>query len=253
MRTLLALWRLLGASLHVAHGLWIVLVHFPAWDHARRMQRVQWWSARLLKRLGVRLQATGTPRRGGKLLVANHVSWLDILALDALAPARFVSKSEVRGWPLIGRLVGGAGTLYIERERTRDALRVVHRMAEALNAGDTVAIFPEGTTSHGHAVLPFHANLLQAAIATAAPVQAVALRYSDASCPVSPAAAYVGETHLLSSVWSVVCARDLVAHVHFIAAHAAAHADRRALAQSLRESIARELVGSGACEAVSSC
>ena len=94
-----------------------------------------------------------------------------------MRPARFVSKADVRHWPLLGWLVACGGTLFIERERKRDALRVVHQMAEALQAGETVAVFPEGTTSDGHGLLPFHANLLQAAIATETPVQPVALRY----------------------------------------------------------------------------
>ena len=205
------------------------------------MQCVQWWSAKFLKLLGLRVTSRGEPRAGAKLLVANHVSWLDILAINALQPARFVSKSEVRGWPVIGWLVSASGTLYIERGRPRDALRVVHRMAAALRAGDTVAIFPEGTTGDGHALLPFHANLLQAAISTGTPVQAVALRYSDRAERVSSAAAYVGDMHLLQSLWSVARAEALAVHVDFAPAQATAHADRRALGQLLHASIDAKL------------
>ena len=107
----------------------------------------------------------------------GSTSW----SIHAVCPqARFVSKADVKHWPVLGRLVDAADTLYLERERRRDAMRVVHRMSEALAAGDTVAVFPEGTTGEGRDLLPFHANLLQAAIATATPVQAVALRFSDA-------------------------------------------------------------------------
>ena len=108
-------------------------------------------------------------------------------AVNAVHPARFVSKADVGHWPFIGYLVASGGTLFIERERKRDALRVVHQIAAALQAGDIVAVFPEGTTSDGHDVLPFHANLLQAAIATAAPVQPLVLRYRDAHAAVSRA------------------------------------------------------------------
>jgi 1-acyl-sn-glycerol-3-phosphate acyltransferase len=160
------------------------------------------------------------------------------MAIHAVCPqARFVSKAEVHHWPLVGRLVGAADTLYIERERRRDSLRVMHHMAEAMAAGDTVAVFPEGTTGDGRTLLPFHANLLQAAIATATPVQPVALRFSDPHHAFSPAALFLGETTLAQSLWRLACARGLVVTVSVLPAQMSAHADRRALAQHLREEI----------------
>ena len=138
---------------------------FRSYSAAQRHARIQWWSAKLLRLMGIALHAHGTPRPGAKLVVSNHVSWLDIAAIHAVIPeAHFVSKADVKHWPLVGRLVAGAGTLFIEREKKRDALRVVHQMAEALKAGDTVAVFPEGTTGDGRTLLPFHANLLHAAV-----------------------------------------------------------------------------------------
>jgi len=219
----------------------IILLRFHALDAHQRMSRVQWWSAKFLRLLGITLTAEGTPAPGAKLLVANHISWLDILAINAVVPARFVSKSEVRHWPVVGRLVSAAGTLYIERARARDAMRVVHQMAEALRAGDTLAIFPEGTTTDGHSLLPFHANLLQAAIATKTPVQPVALRFSDAARRVSPAVAYIGDTSLMQSAIMVVLAEKLTAHVHLLDAEPTKNVDRRAAAQRARESIAQRL------------
>jgi 1-acyl-sn-glycerol-3-phosphate acyltransferase len=114
-------------------------------------------------------------------------------------------------------------------------------MAEAMEAGDTVAVFPEGTTGAGPELLPFHANLLQAAIATATPVQPIVLRFADAAQAYSPAVAYVGETTLMQSLWRVVSARGLIAHVHLMPPLATLHADRRALALHLRELMAAEL------------
>ena len=129
----------------------------------------------------------GQFRSRATLVTANHVSWLDIAAVHAVCPqARFVSKADVRHWPLLGWLIGAVGTLFIERERKRDAMRVVHQMAESLIAGDVVAVFPEGTTGDGRALLPFHANLLQAAIAAEAPVQPVALRYTEPGLGLQP-------------------------------------------------------------------
>jgi 1-acyl-sn-glycerol-3-phosphate acyltransferase len=224
-------------GLHLTHGVLLVATRFGRIDAAGRMRHVQWWAAKFLRLVGVRLVAQGVPRPGAKLLVANHISWLDIMAIDAVAPARFVAKNEVRHWPVFGWFATASGTLYIQRERPRDALRVVHQMAAALLAGETVAIFPEGTTADGHALLPFHANLLQGAIATATPVQPVALRYFDTEHAISPAVLFLGETTLLQGLWSVVCAQDLAVRVAVLPAIAVAHADRRRLAERLRGEI----------------
>ncbi len=236
-RQLRGLWRMARATVHLLLGVLLAATRFGQIDSAARMRHVQWWSAKFLRLLGVSLVAQGTPRPGAKLLVANHVSWLDILAIDAVAPARFVSKSEVRHWPVFGWLATATGTLYIERERPRDAVRVMHQMAAALQAGETLAVFPEGTTADGHALLPFHANLLQGAISTATPVQPVALRYFDAGHAISSAVHFMGETTLLQSVWSVVCAQGLGVRVSVLPALSVAHADRRRLAARLRGEI----------------
>lgn len=233
--------RLVRLVLHVLHGLAIALLRFDRLGAEARRERVRWWSLRLLRLLDIDLVVDGAPRPGAKLYVANHVSWLDIVAINAVSPARFVSKAEVKRWPVIHRLVSAADTLYIERERRRDAMRVVHQVADALRAGDTVAVFPEGTTSDGTGLLPFHANILQAAIATEAPVQPIALRYSDARHAVSPAVAYVGDTSLVQSLWWVVRARSLRVRVGFLSAEGTRHADRRALAQGLADRIAAHL------------
>jgi len=239
MRRLVGAWRIARLLVHGVHGLAIISLRFGAYSAAQRHARIQWWSAELLRLIGITLHAHGTPRPGAKLVVSNHVSWLDIAAIHAVIPeAHFVSKADVRQWPLIGRLVAGAGTLFIEREKKRDALRVVHQMAEALQAGDTVAVFPEGTTGDGRTLLPFHANLLHAAVTTATPVQPVVLRFFDAQHAISPLAEFLGETTLAQSVWRFVCARGLNVEVRVLTAQGTAHADRRALAAHLRETIA---------------
>lgn len=243
MIALRAVVRLLRAAVHALHGALICALVFPRLDAAQRMQRVGWWSARLLELLGIGLQRSGSVHAAPVLLVANHISWLDILAINAVQPTRFVSKADVRHWPFLGWLVACGGTLFIERERKRDALRVVHQIAESLKAGEIVAVFPEGTTGDGHGVLPFHANLLQAAIATATPVQPVVLRYRDAASAVSQAGAYVGETTLAQSMWSAACADRLSVSVELLPAEATRELDRRALAEKLHKAIAGRLVG----------
>ena len=236
-----AVWRLLRSVVHLLHGM-LVMLRFPALSAAGRHERIRWWSQGVLRHMGLTLDVSGTPRPGATLLVANHVSWLDIVAIHAAAPhARFVSKADVLRWPLLGWLIRGAGTLFIERERKRDALRVVHAMAGALQAGETVAVFPEGTTGAGPDPLPFHANLLHAAVTTATPIQPLTLRYADAAHHCSPAVEFLGATTLLQTIWRVASADGLRVHVDLLPAVASAHADRRRLAEHLRELIALQL------------
>lgn len=235
--SLLACGRLLLTVLHLLHGALICAVVFPFLDRHGQMQRVQWWCRRMLRLVGIALQIRGTVHPGPVLLVANHVSWLDILVINAARPARFVSKADVRRWPLIGWLVACSGTLFIERERKRDALRVVHQVAQALQEGHTIAVFPEGTTSDGTGLLPFHANVLQSAIAASACVQPIALRYSDRTSPISPAAAYIDDMTLVGSIWRVVSARELQVRVQLLDAEAGADLNRRALADRLHARI----------------
>jgi len=237
-----AAWRLLRCVVHGLHGLAIVLLRFGALDAAQRHVRIRWWSAKLLRLMGIAVQVEGRLHEGGALLVANHVSWLDINALHAVVPqARFVSKADIQSWPLVSRLADAADTLYLQRERKRDALRVVHLVAEALGSGQLVAVFPEGTTSDGRALLPFHANLLQAAISTGTPIQPIALRFSDQRDRISPAVEFVGATTLVESLWRVARAERLVAHVALLPARPSTAVDRRVLAQMLRDDIAAQI------------
>ncbi len=241
-----ALARIVRALLHIAHGILIVLLRFRAYDTARRIERIEWWSRKTLRLMGIALQVEGKPGAGGALLVANHVSWLDITALHSVCPrVRFVSKADVKHWPLVSRLADASNTLYLERERKRDALRVVHQMAGALQNGDLIAVFPEGTTSDGRVLLPFHANLLQAAIVTGAPVQPVALRFSDRQQAISESVEFVGATTLVQSVWRVACGDGLTAHVSLLEPRASANAERRSLAELVRADIAARLPQAG--------
>jgi 1-acyl-sn-glycerol-3-phosphate acyltransferase len=241
MRGALAVLRILHALAHALGGLGTIVFTFPRLTEPQRQDRVQAWADRMLQVLGITLEVHGQPvERGPCLLVANHVSWLDILVLHAARHCRFVSKSEVRHWPLIGRLATGAGTLYIERDSRRDALRVVHHMADALRSGEILAVFPEGTTSDGSQVLPFHGNLLQAAIAADAPVQPVALDFVDRSTRQrSTRPSYTDDATLVGSLWRTLTGPPLVARVRFGHPQAAQGRDRRAWAAGLRHEVGR--------------
>ncbi|MEX2223177.1 MAG: lysophospholipid acyltransferase family protein [Candidatus Rokuibacteriota bacterium] len=229
-------WRV-GA--HVLGGAVQGGILFPRLSKPERERRIGEWAREMLKRLRVDLKIVGAPAPAGPmLLVSNHISWVDILALHAVCPCRFVAKADVARWPLLGTIVTGGGTLYVKRESRRDAMRVVHRMAEALKDGDILAVFPEGTTSDGSSVLPFHTGLIQAAIAADAPVQPVALRIVEGrSGRPSRAVSYMGDESLVGSVWRTLCARELCAVVTFGPPQRAAGRDRRAWARDLHREI----------------
>lgn len=239
MKFLRAPWRLLRALLHAIGGWFTIRVRFPHLDEAGRQATVQAWARGMLDVLGIPLVVHGQPpAHGPVLLVANHISWLDILVMHAARHCRFVSKADVKHWPLIGTLATGGGTLYIEREKRRDAMRVVHHMAESLGRGEIVAVFPEGTTSDGQALLPFHGNLIQAAISADAPVQPVALRFVDrATGEDSIGPLYQGDDTLLSSLWRALAGPPFTAHVRYGQPQKAAGRDRRQWAQELREAV----------------
>ena len=239
MRSLGAIVKLAHVLVHALGGWLTIRLRFPRWTQQQREAAVQAWARRTLEILGIPLQVLGEPpAQGPMLLAANHLSWLDILVMHAARHCRFVSKSDVKHWPLIGTLATGAGTLYIEREKRRDAMRVVHHMAESLQAGEIVAVFPEGTTGDGTAVLPFHANLFQAAISAHAPVQPVALRFVDvASGRDSGGPLYLGDDTLVGSLWRTLAGPPFVAQVRFGVPQTAQGRDRRAWAQDLHAAV----------------
>jgi 1-acyl-sn-glycerol-3-phosphate acyltransferase len=241
MRWIRFCWTLLRAVVHAVRGFWTIKTVFPKLPQAEQEARVQVWAEAMLRIVGIELVVNGPrPASGPVLLVANHISWLDILVMHAARHCRFVSKADVGSWPFVRTLADGAGTLYIERESRRDAHRVVTQMAERLRAGDILAVFPEGTTGDGITLRPFHANLIQAAIEASVPVQPVALKFVDAaSGETSFAPSYVDDETLVGSIWRTLTAPPLKAVVTFGEAQAPQGQTRRVWAQTLREDIER--------------
>ena len=238
-RRIKAGWRLLRLLAHILHGLWMASVRLPRLQPSQQAAMIQAWSQAFLAHAGVALEIRGQPPIiGPVLLVANHLSWLDIPVMHAARHCRFVSKSDVQDWPVVGTMATAAGTLYIERSSRRDALRIVGLMSDALKAGEVLAVFPEGTTGDGRTLLPFHANLLQAAVSGDAPAQPVGLRFIDqASSQTSHAPSYVGDESLLSSIWRTLCSRPIVAVVHYGQPEQADGRDRRAWNQHLHDTV----------------
>lgn len=239
MIRLRALGKLLRALLHIVIGFFTILLVFPRLGQAERERRIQAWSSEMLGHMAIKLVVRGQPAtRGPMLMVANHISWLDITSLHAAGFCRFVSKADIKTWPVIGRLASGVGTLFIERESRRDAMRVVQHMTERLQAGDVIGVFPEGTTSDGLSLLPFHPNLFQAAIAANVPVQPIALQFIDeATGQRSAAPCYIGDDTLMQSLWRTLCASNIAVVISYGEPQLAQGRDRRAWAQALRTEV----------------
>ncbi|MCL8010027.1 1-acyl-sn-glycerol-3-phosphate acyltransferase [Streptomyces sp. AS02] len=197
------------------------------------------WSRWVVRASGVRVRIEGAaPHDGGLLLVANHVSWLDIPLLAAVRPARMLAKSEIRDWPVAGRLTARSGALFIDRDRIRALPDTVSRIAGALRAGEAVAVFPEGSTWCGRAQGRFRRAAFQAALDADVPVQPVRLHYRTAAGAPGTAAAFVGDDSLLTSVWRVTRSRELVAEAEVREPIApGSRPDRRSLARAAEVSV----------------
>ena len=208
-----------------------------------RQERIRWWSAKLVRLVGLELQVSGTPRPGPTLLLANHVSWLDIAAIHAVAPqARFVSKADVLAWPLLGWLIEAAGTLFIERERKRDALRV--RAPGGRGARDRrhrSGVPRRHDRRRARRCCPSMPTCCRPPSPPTRRCSRVALRYSDPAHRFSPATQFLGDTTLLHSVWRMLSAPGLQVHVDMLLPQGTRHADRRALAEFLRGQIHAQL------------
>ncbi|WP_340374377.1 lysophospholipid acyltransferase family protein [Streptomyces sp. SS7] len=197
------------------------------------------WSRTVVRAAGVRIRVTGepVPATGGLLLVANHISWLDIPLLAGVRPARMLAKKEIRAWPVVGAMAAN-GSLFIDRDRLRALPGTVATVAGVLRAGQAVAVFPEGSTWCGRAQGHFRRAVFQAALDARVPVQPVRIRYRDGAGAASTAPAYVGDDSLLASLWRVASARGLVAEVEVLPLLAPDGAtDRRALAAAAGERV----------------
>lgn len=213
---------------------------YPRSDEAKKNLLKQRWSLRLLDLLHIKLEWSGAAPDNG-LLVSNHISFIDVYAIDAIVPSSFVAKSEVRSWPLIGWLATHTDTLFMERGSRGAAQRAREQMVEHLRAGKRVTVFPEGTTSLGDGVLPFHSAMFQAAVDTAAAVTPIAVHYVDRGGKPSYAAAFVGETTLIECLWSIACADGVTVKMSILPPHSAAGSDRRHLAAHAHRAISHHL------------
>lgn len=204
MSLLRFVWRAWWVSIWVLLGLLTLSLVFPWLSQKFRLAVKRCWARVLLRLCGVELSVSGhPPEKGPVLWVANHVSWLDVFVLNHVRSTTFIAKHEIRHWPVLGWLVAGADTIFIERGVRHAVHRVGTAMENRFEAGQAVGLFPEGTTSTGFDVLPFYANLYEPARRMAVPIQPIALLYSHQGQR-SDFASFVGEESLMQNLWRVL-------------------------------------------------
>ena len=174
-----------------------------------------WWHKRTLDALGIKLSIHGTPASDTSLFVANHLSWLDIHLIGSHLPVRFLSKAEIKNWPVFGWLASKAGTLYIPRGSKTASVEANNIMQQTLLDEQHVVLFPEATTSNGN-IKRFHSRLMQSAIDAQCSIQPVAIRYPDKEGKMHEAALFIDDMSFAESIRNIMTAKGLVAELHFL-------------------------------------
>lgn len=228
--------------IHVVSGLLQSFI-YPHLNHRTQRYMVKKWAQHFLHILNIKLHYRGSLPSDDQtrvILVANHISWLDVIAILAVCPARFVAKSEILSWPILGRLSDNAGTIFIAREKRNDTLKVNQFLSEILIAGDRIAIFPEGTTSDGTYLLHFHASLLQFAVAAEGLVYPVAIHYRDSMNQPTTVAAYL-DVSIAESLQLILQQPSCHVELTFLDSVHGGKKNRRELARFTEQAISRQL------------
>ncbi|MEI6228038.1 MAG: lysophospholipid acyltransferase family protein [Methylophilaceae bacterium] len=244
-------YRISRISTHTLAGVFLVALVLPLSSKNIKSLIIKWWCKRLLAAFNIRVLCTGNvPLKHAPfkktMIVANHISWTDIHALNSLVALRFVAKDDIKNWPVFGFLMRGANTLFIERGKRQDAGRIVNVAAISLMSGDNLCFFPEGTTTDGSEIKPFKSSLMQAAIDSNASIQPVAIRYPGLNGSINTNIAYAGETTMLESMQQLLLQKNPLVELHFfspiqIEELTEDNKDRRALTLQIQQQIQQKL------------
>jgi 1-acyl-sn-glycerol-3-phosphate acyltransferase len=202
-----------------------------------RIEVLHRWSQRTLPRIGVSIEIAGFPLEAG-LIASNHLSYLDILVYSAIAPCAFVSKREVRGWPAVGWIATLAGTIYVDRSRRSETHAIQPEIQAALACDLRLFLFPEGTSSDGSQVLPFHSSLFQPAVDLRAPVSAASIAYTVSDGDAGTDACYWGTMSLFPHLIKLLGKHSVTAVVNF-SQKTFRFTDRKQAAQQMHEEVER--------------
>ncbi len=202
-----------------------------------RIEVLHRWSRRGLRNSGIRVEVTGSPAAAG-LIASNHLSYLDILVYSSIAPCAFIAKREVRSWPAVGWIATLARTIYVDRSRRSETHSIQPEIQSALAAGLRLFLFPEGTSSDGSRVLPFHSSLFQPAIDLQVPVSAACIEYAIPDGVAATEACYYGEMKLLPHLLHLLGKHSVIARVTF-SSNSFLFSDRKQASLKMHEEVER--------------
>jgi 1-acyl-sn-glycerol-3-phosphate acyltransferase len=227
-------------------GLWTCMLIFPLSDHLNRQRHIKQWSIKLLQICDVRVtiynQTIDVSKPLSALIVSNHISWLDIFVINSLHPCRFVAKSEIRNWPLIGWLSEKVGTIFISRAKLRDIRKIYQELVTIISTGERVVFSPEGTTAIQGMLRPFHSNLFEAAINAKMPIQPFALRYVSTKGIMCSGVDFVGKTTFSQSLMNVLKTKNIIAELIMLPIVLTnCESNRQELAKAIRKEITNAL------------
>jgi lyso-ornithine lipid O-acyltransferase len=229
---LLGFLAIVAAALTALAALWLLRGGLDVRERAAWLHR---WTRRALCWFGIRLRVEGQPPAAG-LIVSNHLGYLDVFVLSAIAPTVFVSNDDVGRWPIAGLLAKLAGTVFINRRRRTDVVRVGADLIPVVEAGQPVALFLEGTSTGGDRVLPFHSSLLAPAVRNRWTVTPAFLAYFSPAAAPDREICYWGEAIFFGHFLNLIGLAGTEARVSF-GAPRTAEGDRRALATALRDEV----------------
>lgn len=243
--TLRRLWRIPAVALWIGFGLMLSLVmallqkitSSPMGSQRQRWAR--WWMRGLLRILPVRVRCHGKPSSGTRLLVSNHVSWLDIIVIGAHTPVHFLSKAEVRDWPIIGWLAAAAGTLFIQRGQASGST-LQTQLAGALAQGHSLVIFAEGTTTAGDQLRTFHGRLMSCAIESDTPIKPLAISYRQQG-QLDRVAPFINDDEFSAHLLKLLGSPCIDVGLHFLEDLQPSAGNRNQLARSCQAAVGQAL------------
>ncbi|WP_281645647.1 lysophospholipid acyltransferase family protein [Parendozoicomonas sp. Alg238-R29] len=207
--------------------------------NAVRLSLKQWWLGQLCRILGLKIHRKGGPWTGPVLMACNHISWMDIPILATSVPFHFLAKSEIRKWPIIGWLAAVTGTLFIRRG-SGDSWSITRQLSNYLSQGNSILFFPEGTTSDGSKVLPFHSRLFESAITSDVVIQPITLAYCEAGLSHSKAP-FIGNDSLVPHIWRILGEKQIHVHLQYHPPVKARDLKAKELALNTQETISKGL------------
>ncbi len=249
MKALRAMWRLPAVTVvtTLAYATWLVTrplaIVSPALGRRSHHFAVRSWARAIVAILGIEIEVEGKLPESPYFLVSNHLSYVDVVVLFSKLDGFFLAKSEIAGWPILGFLARTTGTLFVDRRRKTDLLRVIGDVERVLAGGGGVIVFPEGTSTRGDAVLPFRPSLFEVAVRTGLPVHHASLTYrTPPSGPTADlAVCWWGDMGFFSHLLSLLTLPSIRAGIHFGAVPLVAR-DRKTLARRAHDAVAKHFV-----------